>query len=115
MSSLLKAARKIRKRSNSSVNNPQPTVPIALVSAVKNTTKITVTFDQPVALKGVPGYTTNLAGVTALSAIKTGPTTVEVTFSASVATATTLHIPYEEPAIRNASGGFVSDSTFPVT
>jgi hypothetical protein len=103
-----------RKRS-SRVTNPQPTTPISVTAAVKNTTKITVTFDQPVALKGVPAYTTNLAGVTALSAIKTGPATVEITFSASVATATTLNIPYEEPAIRNASGGFVSNSTFPVS
>ena len=114
LSPLTRRSATSRKRNNG-VNNPQPTVPIAVTAAVKATTKITVTFDQPVALKGVPGYTTNLAGVTALSAIKTGPTTVEVTFSASVATATTLHIPYEEPAVRNASGGFVSDSTFPVT
>jgi hypothetical protein len=53
--------------------------------------------------------------VTALSAIKTAPDTIQITFSASVATATEVRIPYEEPAIRNASGGFVSTSTFPVT
>jgi hypothetical protein len=31
-----------------------------------------------------------------------------------VAAATELNIPYEEPAVRNSSGGFVSTSTFPV-
>ena len=113
--SLLKTARKTSKRTNSPVNNPQPTVPIKVTAAVKSTTKLTVTFDQPVALSGVPKYTTNLAGVTALSAVATGPATIEITFSASVATATTLNIPYEEEAVRNASGGFVSTSTFPVT
>jgi hypothetical protein len=88
-------------------------VPIAVTGAVKNTTKITVTFDQPVALKGVPQYTTNLSGVTPISAALTGPTTLALTFSATVATATTLNIPSEEPAIRNSSGGFVSPHTFP--
>ena len=113
---LLKARKTSQKlHSNSLVNNPQPTTPITVTDAAKSTTKITVTFDRPVSLKGVPAYTTNLAGVTAESAIATGPTTVEITFSASVATATTLTIPYEEPAIRNASGGFVSTSTFPLT
>jgi hypothetical protein len=43
----------------------------------------------------------------------TSATTLELTFSATVATATTLNIPNEDPAIRNASGGFVSHSTFP--
>ena len=103
------------RRKGNTVNVPQPTTPISVTDATKNTTKITVEFDQPVALNGVPAYTTNLAGVTAVSAVATGPTTVEITFSASVATATTLNIPYEEEAVRNASGGFVSTSTFPVT
>src|SRR5687768_17437030 len=114
ISPITKRSATSRKRS-SGVNNPQPTTPIKVTAAVKNTTKITVTYDQPVALNGVPAYTTNLAGVTASSAIATGPTTIEITFSASVATATTLTIPYEEEAVRNASGGFVSTSTFPVT
>jgi hypothetical protein len=41
--------------------------------------------------------------------------TVAITFSATITTATTVTIPYEEPAIRNASGGFVSTSTFPLS
>jgi hypothetical protein len=96
-------------------SKPQPTCPIGIVSATKATTTITIVYNQPISLKGTPAYTTNLAGATALSAVASNPTTVVVTFSASVATATTLNIPYEEPAIRNTSGGFVSNSTFPVT
>jgi hypothetical protein len=114
ISPLTKRARGTRRRGNN-VTRPQPTTPIAVSSATKNTTKITLTFDQAVILSGTPDCTTDLPGVTALSATQTAPDTVEITFSASVATATEVRIPYEEPGIRNASGGFVYTSTFPVT
>ena len=103
------------RKSNGTPTKPQPTAPIGIVSATKATNTITIVFNQAVSLKGVPAYTTNLAGVTAQSATMTNLTTLVITFSASVATANTLNIPYEEPAIRNSSGGFVSNSTFPVT
>ena len=74
---------------------------------------MTIVFNQPVSLKGIPQYTTNLAGVTPISAALTGPATLSLTFSASIATATTLNIPAEDPAIRNSSGGFVTPFTFP--
>ena len=112
--SLLKAARRARRRTNSLVNNPQPTVPIKVTAASAATTVVTVTFDQPVSLNGTPAYTTDVAGAEAVSAVQTSPTTVAITFDAAVAAATELTIPYEEPAVRNASGGFVSTSTFPV-
>ena len=72
------------------------------------------TKHQPVSLNGVPAYTTDIVGATALSAVLTAPNVVAITFSASVAAATALNVPYEEPAVRNSSGGFVSTSTFPV-
>src|SRR5688572_30369978 len=103
-----------RKR-NSIPNRPQPTVPIGIVSATKNVAVLTVVFNQPVLLKGIPQITTNLAGVNPISAAITAPNTLTVTFSATIATATTMNIPYEEPAIRNSSGGFVAASTFPIT
>ena len=112
--SLLKAARRNRRRSNSSVNNPQPTTPIAVSGVAAAGSVLTVTFDQPVSLNGTPAYTTDVAGAEAVSAVMTSPTTVAITFDAAVAAATELSIPYEEPAVRNASGGFVSTSTFPV-
>jgi hypothetical protein len=49
-----------------------------------------------------------------VSAAMTSPTQVAITYSASVAAATAVNIPYEEPSVRNSSGGFVSTSTFPV-
>jgi hypothetical protein len=75
---------------------------------------MTVTLDQPVSLNGTPRYTTDVVGATASSAVMTGMNTVAITFGSTIAAATEVRIPYEEPAIRNASGGFVSTSTFPV-
>jgi hypothetical protein len=106
-----KQHRASRRKNNT--NRPVPTVPIGIVSVTKATTTMTIVFNQPVSLKGIPQYTTNLAGVTPISAALTAPSTLSLTFSASIATATTLNIPAEEPAIRNSSGGFVSPSTFP--
>ena len=113
ISPITKRAATSRKRGNS-VNNPQPTTPIKVSDASATGSVLTITFDQPVALSGVPAYTTSVVGATALSAVMTGFNTVAITFSATIAAATEVRIPYEEPAIRNASGGFVSTSTFPV-
>jgi hypothetical protein len=44
----------------------------------------------------------------------TSPTTVAITFSAAIAAAQEITIPYEDPGIRSAVGGFVADTTFPV-
>lgn len=114
MPSLLKAARKTSRKSNSSVNRPQPTVPIKITAATKSGSVLTITYDQVVSLNGVPKYVTTVAGADAISAAQTGPTTVAITFDAAITAATAFTIPYEEPAVRNSSGGFVSTSTFPV-
>jgi hypothetical protein len=107
--------RNVRKlHRNSVVNNPQPTTPILVTGASVLGSVLTMTFDQMIALDGVPQYTTDVVGATALSAVMVGTNTVAITFSATVATATEVRIPYEEPAVRNGSGGFVSTSTFPV-
>ena len=94
-------------------NRPVPATPIGIVSVTKASAVMTIDFDPPVALKGVPKYTTDLPGVTAISAVLTGPATLALTFSGAITTATTLNIPSEEPAVRNSSGGYVSPSTFP--
>jgi hypothetical protein len=95
-------------------NRPLSTTPIAVTGVTVLAAVLTVTYDQAVILTGTPAYTTDVVGATALSAVKTGLNTVAITFSATVATATEVRIPYEEPAVRNSSGGFVSTSTFPV-
>jgi hypothetical protein len=89
--------------------------PIGVSSAAKSGSVATIVFNQAVSLDGVPKYTTNLSGITATAASLTSPTTVALTFSASIATATSLNIPFEEPAVRNASGGYANAGTFPVS
>ena len=113
LTSLSKRSKTVRRRPLT-VTNSQPTASIAVTAAVAATTVVTVTFDQPITLSGVPQYTTDVAGANPISAVRTSPTQIAITFSASVAAATELNIPYEEPAVRNSSGGFVSTSTFPV-
>lgn len=93
---------------------PVQKTPVRIVGATAATTVLTVTFDQPVILKGIPEYTVDVAGPTRVSAALTSPTTLAITFSASVAAATAVTIPFEDPGIRSAVGGFVADSTFPV-
>src|SRR5215218_10121554 len=94
--------RKPRKNNSSRRKNPAQTVPlrttpIAVTGATALGAVVTVTFDQPVMLNGTPAYTTDVVGATALSAIMTGMNTIAVTFSATIAAATELRIPYEEP------------------
>lgn len=92
----------------------QPT-PVRILTATKNAAVLTLTFDQPVVLKGVPQYTTNVAGATAVSATSPSIDSVAITFSATIATATTLNIPSPvEPAVRSKDGGYVANSTFPI-
>jgi hypothetical protein len=109
-----KKSKRNSRRRTIGVTKPQPTAAIAVTSASVLASVLTVGFDQPVTLNGVPQYTTDVVGATALSAVMVGTNTIDITFSATVATATEVRIPYEEPAVRNASGGFVSTSTFPV-
>jgi hypothetical protein len=85
------------------------------VSAEKNDTVLTMTFNQPVVLRGTPAYTTSVVGATAVSAESPSPAVVEITFSATIAAATTLTIPPGEPGLRSKRGGYVADTTFPVT
>ena len=101
-------------RRNIAVMRPQPTTPIGMTAAAAAGSVLTITFDQPVMLRGVPQYTTDVAGADPLSAVLTAPNILALTFDAAVAAATVINIPYEEPGIRNSSGGFVSHTTFPV-
>src|SRR5262245_39980181 len=101
------------KRTHDLVRPKLPTV-IRISSATKSAAVATVNFNQPVGLKGIPAWTTDLSGVTALSAGMATPTQMLLTFSGSIATATKLTIPPNDPSVRNAVGGYVADSSFPV-
>ena len=114
MPSLIKNKTRAVRRRSLNVNNPQKTAGIKVTAATAVGSVLSVTFDQAVALTGTPAYAVDVVGADPVSAALTSPTTVAITYDAAVAAATELTIPYEEPAVRNASGGFVSTSTFPV-
>jgi hypothetical protein len=95
-------------------NMPEVDTPVLITGVAKATNVMTLTFNVPVRLDGTPAFTTNLAGVTAVSAVLTAPNAVAITFSAAITTATALFIGYRDPAIRGASGGYVSSTQFPV-
>ena len=113
-SAISKTTKRNARRRTIGVTRPQPTAAIQVTGATALGSVLTITFDQPVSLNGVPQYTTDVVGATAMSAVMTGMNTIAITFSATVAAAAEVRIPYEEPAVRNGSGGFVSTSTFPV-
>ncbi|MFG0328778.1 MAG: hypothetical protein ACF8PN_02660 [Phycisphaerales bacterium] len=105
---------RMSRRTNGRANRPQPTTPIGVSSVSAAGAVLTVVFDQPVALDGVPAYTTDVAGAVAISAAMSSATTLDLTFDADVSLATVVNIPYEDPAVRNASGGFVTPTSFQV-
>src|SRR5262245_11242778 len=100
MSAGIIGRRSVRNRNSRRRNPatmPQPTAAIKITAASVLGDVLTVTFDQAIALNGVPKYTTDVVGATASSAAMTGMNTVAITFSATVASATEVRIPYEEP------------------
>ena len=114
-SPIAKKRKNVRSRKLSGQQRPQEFgVPVMIVSANASTTVLTVTFDQPVVLKGVPKFSVDVASTNPVSAVLTSPTTVAVTFNASIAAATTMTIPSQDGAIRNRAGGYVPAGTFPV-
>ena len=101
------------RRKNNPVNTPQPTIGISIVSVSAAGSVVTIEFDGSVLLKGVPSYTTDIAGAVATGAVQTAPDTIDVTFDEDVSAATVVNVPYEDAAVRNVSGGFVAPSGFP--
>lgn len=83
-----------------------PAKPILITLAERAGVALTLVFDQPVTLVGTPAYTCGAA--TVVSAEMDGDSAVMFTFSGALAAGTPVVIPFQDPAIRNASGGFVT-------
>lgn len=98
-----------RKTSNKEATTPQPATPIYIVSGATSGSQLTLTFDQPVSLNGVPQFTTALAP-TPVSAAQTAANVVVITYSGNVAGAEWVNVGFRDPAIRNSSGGFVTSN-----
>ena len=85
--------------------------PINIDSAVGALAVLTVVFDQPVVLKGLPGWV-GAGSEVVISAVMLDAVTCEMTFGATVTSP--VSIPFEDPGIRNTAGGYVraSEATF---
>ena len=71
----------------------------------------TITFNQPVTLKGIPAwFDTSSPTITVNSATRPTPNTVVLTFNAAPTVA--ISVPFEDPAIRNMIGGYVQSGTY---
>src|SRR5687768_3982606 len=101
-----------RPQTNPEFNRPAPDAPIYITDASVSGSVLSLTFDQPVTLDGTPGITTDVAGADPVSAAKTSPISVDITFDAPVAAATEINIPWKDSGIRNLGGGFVYSPTF---
>lgn len=85
-------------------------VPTSFVHAANN---LTVTFPAPVIYSGVlPGYLNNAQHVTAVSV--TSPTVFVLTFSGATA-AGNVTVPFQDPAFRSMSAGYVQSGTYTAT
>lgn len=112
----LKSARpNVPKRNqNPPINQPELFAPILITGVDATGTVLTLTFDQSVQLHGTPAITTDVAGATPVSAVRTSPSVVAITFSADISTATQLNLTPRDNAIRNARGGYVVSAVFPL-
>jgi hypothetical protein len=88
--------------------------PIDFAMGSSTTTTNTVTFNQPVVINGIPAWfdtsstTITVTGISQLTA-----TTAAVTWNSAPSVAIT--VPFEDPAIRSRTGGYVlpGSHTFP--
>lgn len=77
---------------------------------------VLMTFDHAVFYTGIlPGWTVVAGGQTVIAAEQQSPTTVLFTFSADVAAAALLSIPFEDPSIRDSAGGYVRTQNLTTT
>lgn len=105
---------RMKRNVNPKINQPERSTPITITDVEAAASVLTLTFDQPVSVTGTPGITTDVAGAEPVSAVQTSPNVVAITFDAAIAAATSLNIPYRDPAIRNSVGGYVISNTFPI-
>ncbi len=105
------------RRQPPTANRPSPTNVISINPATiePDAFNLRLDFDQPVLLNGVPQYTTDVVGASPVSATMLTATRIEIEFDAYISTATTITIPYEDKAVRNNSGGFVTPTVLTVS
>lgn len=85
-----------------------------IIGAVVATPDLTVTFDRPVQLTGVPNFDVDVAGADPIGASQSGPAEVTITYDVAIGAATAVTVPPNDPAIRTSVGGFAASTTFPI-
>lgn len=83
--------------------------PITITNTTPGDTTV-VTFDQVVILNGIPQWPNNSSHMPE-AAEMTAPDELTLTYPAADTT-TTITVPFEEPAVRNGGGGYVTPGTF---
>lgn len=79
--------------------------PLVPTLGAHSTNSITLTFAEPVVLKGIPNYSNG--SITINAATRPTPNTVQLVGSGNFISSIPLTIPFEDPAIRNMAGGYV--------
>lgn len=101
----------IAPASSNKVTRRTPIVPTSVTAAMS---VVTIVFDQDVVLKGIPQYPDEaMPPKLPTAAAKTGLGTVQLTYASAPTTG--IVIPFEDPAIRNAAGGYVQPGTNPLS
>lgn len=83
--------------------------PITITATTPGDTTV-VTFDQAVILTGIPQWPNNSDHVP-LTAVLSAPDELTLTYPVPDTT-TSITVPFEDPAVRNGAGGYVSPGTF---
>ena len=93
---------------------PPPGKPILIIQADIAGTVLTLHFDQTVSLNGLPQIRADEIDASPVSATQTFARVIAITFDNSIEGAAALNVVFQDPAIRNASGGYVTSNLFPV-
>lgn len=104
------AKRTTRRTRRDTANRPRPETPILVVGSSIAGSVLTLTFDGPVSLCGVPAFTTDFPTQVAVSAARVAANAVAITYNEPLAGITTLDVGFRDPAIRNAAGGYVTST-----
>lgn len=72
---------------------------------------VEVQFDEPCFYTGILPAWTGPAGQTVVSVTVIDALNIRVTFSATLTTADEITIPFEDPSVRNQSGGYVRNAS----
>jgi hypothetical protein len=102
-----------RNRRNFDPSNQPGGVNALCTDVAISTVTVTLTFNQPVSLNGVPQVlSVGANGSLPTAAAQLSATQVNLTYAATQAASTDFIVPERDPAIRTYSGGFAQAGTF---